>query len=158
MIGRKRKLGKKIEDLKIGDSHTVSHIIEDKDLLLYLGLTDDANPLYLQHDYASQTPYKQPIVPSVMLFGMVSSIVSMHLPGPGSHITRHEMMFPKPLFHYSEVKITLEVIAIDTESHEVTLSVVGFDNDSDVILQGKLNASPAHKPKSLTESSLENFY
>src|SRR5699024_9796383 len=83
MIGRKRKLGKKIEDLKIGDSHTVSHIIEDKDLLLYLGLTDDANPLYLQHDYASQTPYKQPIVPSVMLFGMVSSIVSMHLPGPG---------------------------------------------------------------------------
>ncbi|WP_010532416.1 MaoC/PaaZ C-terminal domain-containing protein [Lentibacillus jeotgali] len=157
MIG-KRKLGKRIEDLRIGDSYTASHIIEDKDLLLYLGLTDDANPLYLQHDYASQTPYKQPVVPSVMLFGMVSSIVSLHLPGPGSHITQHEITFPKPLFHYSEVKITLEVIAIDFENHEATLSIIGFDGDGNAILQGKLNASPAYEPESLTGSSLENFF
>ncbi len=36
--------------------------IEDKDLLLYLGLTDDANPLYIQHDYALQTPLGRPVV------------------------------------------------------------------------------------------------
>ncbi|GGJ96970.1 enoyl-CoA hydratase [Lentibacillus kapialis] len=158
MIGKKRKLGERIEALQVGQSYTTSHIIEDKDLLLYLGLTDDANPLYLQHDYASQTPYKRPIVPSVMLFGMVTSTVSMHLPGPGSHITRHEITFPKPLFHYSEIKITLEVIAIDIENHEATLSAVGFDAEGDIILQGKLNVSPAYEPESWTGSSLENFF
>ncbi|WP_205520069.1 MaoC/PaaZ C-terminal domain-containing protein [Virgibacillus doumboii] len=158
MIGKKRKLGKKINDLQIGDSYTASKIIEDKDLLLYLGLTNDANPLYIQHDYASQTPYKQPIVPSVMLFGMVSSIVSMHLPGPGSHITQHEMTFPKPVFHYSEVKFTIEIINIDQENHRVTLSVVGYDKDGDEVLQGKLNVCPAYEPESITGASLENFF
>lgn len=158
MIGKKRKLGKKMNDLQVGNSYTASKIIEDKDLLLYLGLTDDSNPLYIQHDYASQTPYKQPIVPSVMLFGMVSSIVSMHLPGPGSHITQHEMSFQKSVYHYSEVKFILEVIAIDQENHLVTLSVAGYDADGKDILQGKLKVCPAYEPESITGASLENFF
>ncbi|MBP1947761.1 MaoC/PaaZ C-terminal domain-containing protein [Virgibacillus litoralis] len=158
MIGKKRKLGKKIKDLQIGDSYTATQIIEDRDLLLYLGLTNDANPLYIQHDYASQTAYQQPIVPSVMLFGAVSSIVSMHLPGPGSHITQHEMTFPKPVFHYSEIKISLEIIAIDKENHQITLSVVGYDTEGDKILHGKLHVCPAYEPESITGASLENFF
>lgn len=158
VIGKKRKLGKKIDDLQIGDSYTASHMMEDKELLLYLGLTNDANPLYIQHDYASQTPYRRPVVPSVMLFGMVSSIVSMHLPGPGSHITQHEMTFPKPVFHYAEVTFTLEIIAIDRESYEVTLSVIGFDREGEEVLRGKLNVCPAYEPESLTGWSLENFF
>ena len=50
MIGKKRKLGKKINELKIGDHYTTEKTIEDRDLLMYLGLSDDANPLYIQHD------------------------------------------------------------------------------------------------------------
>lgn len=158
MINKKRKLGKPIRDLKIGDSYTLSRTIEDRDLLLYLGLTDDANPLYIQHDYASQTPYKQPIVPSVMLFGLVSAVVSMHLPGPGSHITQHEMTFPTPLFHHTDLKLTVEVIAIDETENKVALSVVGFNSDGEEILYGKLYVTPPHKSNSLTASSLENFF
>ncbi|WP_229683030.1 MaoC/PaaZ C-terminal domain-containing protein [Virgibacillus oceani] len=158
MIDKKRKLGKKIGDLQIGDSYTASHIIEDRDLLLYLGLTNDANPLYIQHDYASQTPYKRPIVPSVMLFGMVSSLVSMHLPGPGSHIVQHEMRFKKPVNHNSEVKFMIEIIAIDINNYQVTLSVLGFDAEGDEVINGKLLVCPAYEPESITASSLENFF
>ncbi|MFC4556658.1 MaoC family dehydratase [Virgibacillus kekensis] len=158
MIGKKRKLGKKINDLQVGDSYTSTHAIEDRDLLLYLGLTNDANPLYIQHDYASQTPYKQPIVPSVMLFGAVSSIVSTHLPGPGSHITKHEMAFPKPVSHYSEITFRIEVIAIDHENHQVAMSISGTDSDGDDVLHGKLHVCPAYEPESIIGASLENFF
>lgn len=158
MIGKKRKLGKKVDELQIGDTYTASRSIEDKELLLYLGLTNDANPLYIQHDYASQTPYKQPVVPSLMLFGMVSSIVSMHLPGPGSHISQHEMKFSKPVYHYAEVTFRLEVIAIDADQNEVTLSVNGYDDSGESVLHGRLNVQPAYEPQSLTGRSLENFF
>lgn len=158
MLGKKRKLGKKINELKIGDSYTAVHSIEDKDLLLYLGLTNDANPLYIQHDYASQTPYKQPIVPSVMLFGMVSSIVSMHLPGPGSHIISQEMTYPTPAFHSSEVTFTVEITAVDHDAHHIQLSVEGYNVDGDSVITGSLKVCPAYKPNSITASSLENFF
>jgi len=158
MIDKRRKLDKKINELSIGETYTTTDRIEDKDLLLYLGLTNDANPLYIQHDYASMTPYKQPIVPSVLLFGIVSSMITMHLPGPGSHIVKHEMTFPKAVYHESEVTITIEVIAIDHNDHLVSLSVMGFDSEGNKVLQGKLNVSPAYEPESINARSLENFF
>ncbi|UJL45039.1 enoyl-CoA hydratase [Virgibacillus sp. NKC19-16] len=158
MIGKKRKLGKVMSELKIGDTYTAVKKIEDKDLLLFLGLTNDANPLYIQHDYASQTGYKQPIIPSVMLYGMVSSIISMHLPGPGSHITQHEMIFPNPVLHDAEVTLTIEIIAIDKDNHKVALSVIGFDTNGEEVVNGKLYVSPPSNPNTLTASSLDNFF
>ncbi|MFD2926201.1 MaoC family dehydratase [Halobacillus naozhouensis] len=158
MLGKKRKLGKKINDLKVGDTFTASSTIEDRELLMYLGLTDDANPLYIQHDYASGTPFKRPVVPTVMVFGMISSMVSMHLPGPGSHITRQQLSYPKPVHHYSEVRIRLEVKSVRKEEHVVDLEVVGYDEEGDVVVEGKLAVQPPFEPKSMNASSLENFY
>ena len=85
-ISKPRKLGKTINELEEGDSLSLTESIEDNQLLLYLGLTNDANPLYIQHDFAKQTEYQQPIVPSVMLMGIITSAISKHLPGPGSHV------------------------------------------------------------------------
>ncbi|MFZ3576323.1 MaoC/PaaZ C-terminal domain-containing protein [Virgibacillus sp. DJP39] len=158
VLGKKRKLGKKINELQVGESYTAVHSIEDKDLLLYLGLTNDANPLYIQHDYASQTPYQQPIVPPIMLLGIVSSIVSMHLPGPGSHIISQEITYPKPVFHSSEVTFTLEIAAINNDDHNILLSVEGYNTEGQTVMTGNLKVCPVYKPNSLTANSLENFF
>ncbi|QHT47394.1 enoyl-CoA hydratase [Bacillus sp. SB49] len=158
MLGKKRKLGKKLQDLKVGERYNAAFTIEDRDLLIYLGLTDDANPLYVQHDYASQTPFKQPIVPAVMLFGMVSSIVSMHLPGPGSHILSHSIEYPKPVYHYADVRFQLEITEIDKRSEAITLHVNGYDKDGEEVVKGSLVVRPPSEPHSMNATSLENFY
>lgn len=93
MLRKKVKIGRMIEDISKGEKLTLSEKITDKDILLYLGLTDDANPLFIQHDYASQTPYKKPIVPTCMLTGIITSSVSKYLPGPGSHILKQNLEF-----------------------------------------------------------------
>lgn len=158
MLGKKRPLGKELNEIQVGDTYSETKKMDDRDLLLYLGLTGDANPLYLQHDYASLTAYEKPIVPSVMLFGMVSSLVSMSLPGPGSHITQHEMTFPAPVYHSTTVAFTLEVIAIDYQNKQVAMSVTGTNHENEIVVRGKLYVCPACKPNSLTAKSLENFF
>ncbi|MCP3030549.1 enoyl-CoA hydratase [Halobacillus sp. A1] len=158
MLGKKRKLGRKIQDLKVGDTFTSTSTIEDRDLLMYLGLTDDANPLYIQHDYASETPYKRPVVPSVLLFGKVSSMISMHLPGPGSHIFKQDLVYPKPVHHYTEMKMTIEISMIHKKENFIVVNVVGYDEEGDEIITGRLSVRPPYEPKSLNASSLENFY
>ncbi|MFG6116596.1 MaoC/PaaZ C-terminal domain-containing protein [Halobacillus sp. MO56] len=158
MIGKKRKLGKKIHELKSGDHYTAEKTIEDRDLLMYLGLSDDANPLYIQHDYASQTPFKRPIVPTVMLQGMVSSMISMHLPGPGSHILRQELDFPRPVYHYADISFRLEVVEKDIAQHKVTISIHAEDSEGDEVIKGVMVVSPPYEPESMNAKSLENFY
>ncbi|MGP4062557.1 MaoC/PaaZ C-terminal domain-containing protein [Halobacillus litoralis] len=158
MLGKKRKLGRKMNEIKIGEKFTTSSSVEDRDLLMYLGLTDDSNPLYIQHDYASQTPFKQPVVPTIMVFGMVSSIVSMHLPGPGSHIIQQTLDYPKPVYHYAEVRFHVEVTEVNKEDHTVGLQVIGYDEEGEVVIKGDLIVKPPYELDSMNATSLENFY
>jgi len=157
LLGKKRKLGRRIEEITVGEKLSLTEKIEDKDLLLYLGLTDDANPLYIQHDYASQTPFEKPIVPSIMLTGMITSAISKYLPGPGSHIVSQNIEFPKPVYHYGTVEFLLEVIEVKPTEHTVVISVVGTNEKNEPVINGKIKVCPPHRLEEIHGKALENF-
>ncbi|MBO0960110.1 enoyl-CoA hydratase [Neobacillus sp. MM2021_6] len=157
LLGKKRKLGRRIEEITVGEKLVLTEKIEDKDLLLYLGLTDDANPLYIQHDYASQTPFERPLVPSIMLIGMITSAISKYLPGPGSHVLGQEIEFPKPVYHYGTVELLLEVIDVDHYEHTAVVSVLGSNEKKETVISGKFKVCPPHKLEEIHGKALENF-
>ena len=140
VFDKKKKVGRKLDEIKVGEKLSFVQKIEDKDLLLYLGLTNDSNPIYIQHDYASQTPYEKPIVPSVMLTGIISSAVSKYLPGPGSHIMSHEIEYVKPVHHYETIEFLLEVIEVNQRT--VGISVVGNNERGELVIHGKMDVRP----------------
>ncbi|MBV7506075.1 enoyl-CoA hydratase [Bacillus sp. sid0103] len=157
LLGKKRKLGRKIEEITVGEKLSMTEKIEDKDLLLYLGLTDDANPLYIQHDYASQTPFEKPIVPSIMLTGIITSAISKYLPGPGSHILSQEILFPKPVYHYGSVEFLFEVIEVLRDEHTIVISVLGINEKNEPVIQGKVKVCPPHRLEEIHAKTLDNF-
>ncbi len=157
LLGKKRKLGRRIEEISVGEKLAITEQVEDKDLLLYLGLTDDANPLYIQHDYATQTPYEKPIVPSIMLTGMITSAISKYLPGPGSHILSQEINFPNPVYHYEKVELLFKVIEVNHDEHFITLSIFGTNKTKETVINGKVKVSPPHQLLEIHGSALENF-
>ncbi|WP_153123977.1 MaoC/PaaZ C-terminal domain-containing protein [Peribacillus tepidiphilus] len=156
LLGKKRKLGRGIGEIKIGEKLSLTEKIEDKDLLLYLGLTNDANPLYIQHDYASLTPFKKPIVPNIMLLGIITSAISKYLPGPGSHILRQDIQFVKPVYHYATVKFLFEVKEVNFGEHSVTISVLG-ENEEEMVLNGVVVVYPPKTSDGTDGEALENF-
>lgn len=141
-IGKPRKLGKTIEDIEEGDSLSLTELIEDKDLLLYLGLTNDANPLYIQHDYAQKTEYGQPIVPSIMLMGIITSAISKHLPGPGSHVVNFSVNFVEPVYHYQTLTFQFEVIKVDKMKDVITISIEGINEEENRVLDAVVMVQP----------------
>ena len=157
LLGKKRKLGRRIDEIMVGEKLSLTEKIEDKDLLLYLGLTNDANPLYIQHDYASQTPYEKPIVPCIMLTGIISSAVSKYLPGPGSHILRHDIEFLKPVYHYATIQLLFEVTEVDRGAGFVMINVIGKDEQDEVVMKGMLKICPPYPLEAMDGKALENF-
>ena len=141
-IGKPRKLGKTIEDIEEGDSLSLTESIEDKELLLYLGLTNDANPLYIQHDYAQKTEYGKPIVPSIMLMGIITSAISKHLPGPGSHVVNFSVNFVEPVFHYETLTFQFEVIKVDKMKDVVTISSEAVNEEENRVLDAVVMVQP----------------
>lgn len=139
MLKSKRKaIGKDIMELELGERLHLTEKIEDKDLMLYLGLTNDANPLYLQHDYAAETIYGQPIVPPIMLTGIVTAAISKHMPGPGAHIINQQLHFPKPVYHYAIVEFVLEVTKLDVAMNQVTIQVDATDQEGERVMSGEI--------------------
>lgn len=157
LLGKKRKLGRKVEDMAAGEKLKLTEKIEDKDLLLYLGLTNDGNPLYIQHDFASQTSFEKPVVPTIMLTGIITSAVSKYLPGPGSYINEQRLKFLKPVYHYSTIEFLLEVIEVDIKNNEVTVRVEATDEQGQIVVEGVIVSNPPQLQNRLTTQAMDNF-
>lgn len=150
-INKNKRMGKTIEEIEEGDSLSLTESIEDNQLLIYLGLTNDANPLYIQHDYASTTDYQRPIVPSVMLMGIITSAVSKHLPGPGSHVVNFSVNFIEPVYHYETLTFQFEVIKVDKMKDVVTISVEATNVEEDRVLDAVVMVQPPTIQQVVTE-------
>lgn len=142
MLTKKAKIGRKLEDLSIGEKLIVSEHIEEQHIYLYLALTGDSNPLYTQYNYASQTKYKKPIVPGVLISGLVSAAVTKHLPGPGSHVVKKDMQFDQHIHHNETISIHFEITDINLISKEVTLNVSVLNKSQVKIATGKITVIP----------------
>ncbi len=136
------KRGKSITELTVGEKLHVTEKVEDKDLLLYLGLTNDNNPLFIQHDYAANTPFEQPIVPQIMLNGIITSTVSKHMPGPGSYILEQTIKYLQPVYHYETIDFVLQINEVDVQNNVVEIIVTAKNARNNIIIEGILKVSP----------------
>lgn len=157
ILGKKRRLGRKIENISVGEKLKLTEKIEDKDLLLYLGLTNDGNPLYIQHDFAAQTPFEKPIVPTIMLTGIVTSATSKYLPGPGSHVIETQLKFPIPVYHYATINFLLEVIEVRQDDNEIVIKVEAWNEAEEIVVTGNVTVVPRKVIDRLTADAMDNF-
>ncbi len=95
--------------------------------MLYLGMTNDNNPLYTQDEYAKRMDYEGgAVVPQILLMGIITSSISKLLPGgPGSQVVNSSVNFVLPVYHNEDVTFNFEVIKVDTMKEVITLSVTG---------------------------------
>ena len=142
LLQKNSKIGLTIDEITIGEKIQITEKIEDKDLLLYLGLTNDSNPLYIQHDYAATTPFKKPIVPTIMLNGIITSAVSKYIPGPGARIIEQHLKYLGPLYHYELFDTFLEVTEVNKENNTINVSVHSYDEQKKLVIEGNLTVTP----------------
>lgn len=157
LLGKKRELGRKVEEMNVGEKLNLTEKIEDKDLLLYLGLTNDGNPLYIQHDYASQTIYGKPVVPNIMLTGIITSAISKYLPGPGSYITEQKLKFREPVYHYATIEFLLEVVEVDIKHNEVTIHIAATNEEGSPVVEGTVLVHPPQIINQLFTQATDNI-
>lgn len=157
LMRRRKKQGRKIDEISKGERLVLNEKIEDKDLLLYLGLTNDANPIYIQHDYASRTPLKHPIVPPIMLNGIITSAVSKYLPGPGSQIKAQHLSFPNPAYHYANIHFEFEVCEVLSDEDLVIIAVTATNEQGQTVVNGTIDVCPPHPFEPITGRMLDNF-
>lgn len=89
--------GKMISELKVGDTAEFTKTVTETDIALFAGITGDQNPVHMNEEWAKKTRFGGRIAHGMLAAGLLSGVVGMHLPGPGTIYVSQEIRFLAPI-------------------------------------------------------------
>ena len=128
--------GKKITELKIGDSAYVEKTITEADVYMFAGVTGDFNPAHVSEEGAKKGMFKTRIAHGMLSGGLISAVLGTQLPGPGGIYLGQELKFTAPVFFGDTIRATATVIEILVEKNICKLSTICTNQDGKVVVEG----------------------
>jgi 3-hydroxybutyryl-CoA dehydratase len=133
--------GLAIDQLEPGRRHTAEVRVTDRMVRAFADATGDRNPLHLDEDAARATPFGRRIAHGLLTAGIVSGILGMEVPGPGTVYVSQALKFVRPVFLEDTVRVELEVTGVDRDRGRVTISTT-CSTDAGVVLVGEAVVMP----------------
>ena len=124
-----------IQQLKLGDSASHSKTISETDVYLFAGITGDLNPAHVNESVASASRFGGRIAHGILSAGLISAVLAMQLPGPGTIYLGQELKFTRPVRFGDTVTATCTVSEIRAEKNIVKLDTVCTNQAGEVVLQ-----------------------
>ena len=109
------------EDLKVGQTESMSHTVTERDVELFGEATGDMNPLHFDEAYARKTIFRGRVAHGALSVGFISAVVGTKLPGAGSIFLSATLRFKAPV-RIGDTVITTATIAEIRERREVLVA------------------------------------
>jgi len=137
-------MGNADKKIFIGQTYEFYKLISDADVHNFAEVTGDKNPLHLDDDYAKTTIFKERIAHGMIGAGVISGVIAMHLPGPGTTYLGQELSFRCPIKINDTITVRLEVIEIIEKSkfNIVKLKTICLNQDDDIVIEGIATVIP----------------
>lgn len=135
-------LGRTADELTVGDRASVSKLVSETDIHLYVGMTGDLNPLYTDESYAATQRYHGRVAPGALTAGLVVAVISTRLPGAGSILEREDLRFTAPVRPGDTITAFAEVVEVMAPRGRVRMSTVCKNQDGVVVLEGEVVVLP----------------
>ncbi|MGF0039447.1 MaoC family dehydratase [Peptoniphilaceae bacterium SGI.131] len=134
--------GKTIQEIKVGDIETFTKTITETDVYLFGGITGDLNPAHTDQVASEKTMFKGRIVHGMFTASMISTILGMYLPGPGTIFLSQETTFLKPVRFNDTITAKITAVEVKTEKNIVVFESECANQDGVVVLKGKATVMP----------------
>lgn len=139
-------IGKTASELKVGDAAETARTIAESDVYLFAGVTGDLNPAHTNEQYAAGTFFKTRIAHGMLAAGIVSGLLGMVLPGPGTVYVAQELRFLAPVRIGDTVTARVEVLEVDVKRNRAVLDTSCRNQDGVRLLEGRATVSPPVAP------------
>ncbi len=123
--------------LKVGDSASISKTFTDADVRSFSVISGDQNPIHLDEAYAAGTQFKRRIVHGMLTSGLISAVLGMHLPGPGSIYLKQTLNFRAPVYLDDTITAVATVTHIREGKPIVTMETKCLNQDGTLVLEGE---------------------
>ena len=113
--------GLTMKELEVGQSASHTKTITETDVYLFAGVTGDANPVHINEVYAQGGMFKTRIVHGMLSASLISAVLGMYLPGPGSIYAKQDIKFLAPVYFNDTLTATCTVAEKIPERNRVII-------------------------------------
>lgn len=138
------------DQVKEGDTASLTKTITDADIRKFVELTGDDNPLHVDADYAGHTPFKEIVVHGMLGASFISTVIGTKLPGPGALWVSQSFEFSLPVRLGDTLTVACTVLRKHARDRLLELEMRITNQHGQVVLHGqgkvKLLEPPQAKP------------
>jgi 3-hydroxybutyryl-CoA dehydratase len=135
-------LGKTVDELAVGDRASITKVVNETDIHLYIGMTGDLNPVYVDEAYAHRTRFRGRVAPGILTTGLVIAVISTKLPGPGTILEKQEFRFTAPVRPGDALTAFVEVVEVLPSRGRARMHTICKNQDGVVVLEGEVTVLP----------------
>ena len=111
-----------ISMFSVGDTASTIRIVSEEIILEFANVSRDMNPVHLDDAYAEKTIFKKRIAHGLLCTSMVSEVLGMQLPGPGTILIEEHFYYKNAVYIGDEIVARGEITKIIKEKNFIELA------------------------------------
>ena len=124
--------------LKIGDKGQFQKTITETDIVLFAGISGDFNPVHVSETEAEKTIFGERIAHGMLGASLISTVIGMYMPGPGTIYLEQNCKFKKPVKIGDTLTAAVEIVEIvNREKGILKLGNTITNQEDEVVITGE---------------------
>ncbi len=125
------------DEIQIGESAEVARTVTRADIELFAVVSGDVNPAHLDDAYAATTRFKNVIMHGMWSGAIISKLLGVHLPGPGTIYLSQSLAFKRPVMPGDRITFKVVVKEKRDDKKIVVLDCSGVNQDGKAVVEGE---------------------
>jgi phosphotransacetylase/acyl dehydratase len=125
------------DELTVGESASLSHLVTQRDIDLFAAATGDVNPAHVDPAYAATDMFHHIIIHGMWGAGLISAVLGTKLPGPGTIYLGQDLRFVRPVSPGDTMTATLTVKEKKPAKGDVTLDCLCTNQRGEPVITGE---------------------
>jgi 3-hydroxybutyryl-CoA dehydratase len=127
----------RFEELEVGQRAEFRKTVTEADVVLFAAVTGDLNPAHIDQVAAEASPFGGRIAHGMLTAGLVSAVLGMKLPGPGTIYLEQSLRFLRPVRIGDTVTAAVEVLELVPAKRRVRLATTAANQAGETVLKGE---------------------
>ena len=123
--------------ISVGQSASFTKPITERDVYTFAGFSGDLNPAHITEPYAKGTRFGRRIAHGMLSAGLISAVIGMQLPGPGTIDMGQTLKFLSPVRIGDTVTATVKVTSIDEQRRRAVLETTCTNQEGTLLISGE---------------------
>lgn len=126
---------KRWDDINVGDVESFAKTMTESDMILWVGLTGDMNPMHIDREYAASTRFQNVIIPGLLAAGLISTVMTQST--FGNVYSGQSLKFLKPVYVGDTITAVATVVEKLEEKHRVRIKTECYNQKNELVITGE---------------------